>query len=73
VIGAAQRRSGRRQATSETPVVLLIKTARGGILQDSGYDEVWDQARQAPSPPPSTGHRSAAAPTTCATRLSPCG
>jgi integrase len=24
-----------------------LKTARGGILQDSGYNEVWDQARKA--------------------------
>jgi integrase len=25
----------------------IFQTARGGILQDSGYNEVWDQARQA--------------------------
>jgi integrase len=24
----------------------VFQTARGGILQDSGYNEVWDQARQ---------------------------
>jgi hypothetical protein len=24
----------------------VFQTARGGILQDSGYNEVWDQARR---------------------------
>jgi integrase len=30
-----------------TPDGRIFQTARGGILQDSGYNEVWDQARQA--------------------------
>jgi integrase len=29
-----------------TPDGRVFQTARGGILQDSGYNEVWDQARQ---------------------------
>jgi integrase len=29
-----------------TPDGRIFQTARGGILQDSGYNEVWDQARQ---------------------------
>ena len=34
-----------------TPDGRIFQTARGGILQDSGYNEVWTQARkQAPSP-----------------------
>jgi integrase len=46
----------------------VFQTARGGVLQDSGYNEIWTRARKAVLIPPSTGHRSAAAPTTCATR-----
>jgi hypothetical protein len=30
-----------------TPDGRIFQTARGGILQDSGYNEVWDQARKA--------------------------
>jgi len=30
-----------------TPDGRVFQTARGGILQDSGYNEVWDKARQA--------------------------
>src|ERR1035438_9816629 len=29
-----------------TPDGRIFQTARGGILQDSGYNEVWDQARK---------------------------
>ena len=29
-----------------TPDGRIFQTARGGILQDSGYNEVWDQGRQ---------------------------
>ena len=29
-----------------TPDGRIFQTARGGILQDSGYNEVWDQARR---------------------------
>jgi hypothetical protein len=28
-----------------TPDGRIFQTARGGILQDSGYNEIWDQAR----------------------------
>ena len=51
-----------------TPDGRIFQTARGGILQDSGYNEVWDQARKAALTPSSTGHRSAGAPTTSGTR-----
>jgi hypothetical protein len=34
-----------------TPDGRIFQTARGGILQDSGYNEVWTEARQkAPYP-----------------------
>jgi hypothetical protein len=56
-----------------TPDGRIFQTARGGILQDSGYNEVWDQARKAALTPPSTGPRSADAPTTCGTRRCRCG
>ena len=32
--------------TAPAPDGRIFQTARGGILQDSGYNEVWDQARQ---------------------------
>ena len=51
----------------------VFQTARGGILQDSGYNEVWDQARREALTPPGTGHRSAAARMTCGTRRCRCG
>jgi integrase len=51
-----------------TPDGRIFQTARGGILQDSGCNEVWDQARKAALTPSSTGHRSAGAPTTSGTR-----
>jgi hypothetical protein len=36
-----------RIAASATPVFeRIFQTARGGILQDSGYNEVWTEARQ---------------------------
>ncbi len=55
-----------------TPDGRIFQTARAGILQDSAYGEVWRPARR-PSPRPSAGRRPAAAPTTCAMPLSPCG
>ena len=51
----------------------VFQTARGGILQDSGYNEVWDQARGEALTPPGTGHRSAAARMTGGTRRCRCG
>jgi len=51
----------------------IFTAAGGGILQDSGYNEVWGQARREALTLPSTGHRSAAAPTTCGTRRCRCG
>ena len=56
-----------------TPDGRIFQTARGGILQDSAYSEVWAEARKRPSPRPSAGRRSAAAPTTCGTRRCRCG
>jgi hypothetical protein len=56
-----------------TPDGRIFQTARGGILQDSGYNEVWGVARKQALPPPSSAPRSAAAPTTCATWRSRCG
>jgi integrase len=50
----------------------IFQPARGGILQDSGYNESGTRPAGKRSPPPSTGHRSAA-PTTCGTRRSPYG
>jgi hypothetical protein len=35
-----------RIAASATPVERIFQTARGGILQDSGYNEVWTEARK---------------------------
>ena len=40
----------------------VFQTARGGILQDSGYNEFWTRPAGKRSPQPSTGHRSAAGP-----------
>jgi hypothetical protein len=51
----------------------LFQTARGGILQDSGYTRSGTKPARPRSPPPSTGHRSAAAPTTCGTLRCRCG
>ena len=39
----------------------IFQTARGGILQDSGYNEFWTRPAGKRSPPPSTGHRFATA------------
>jgi integrase len=61
------------RGSGRTPDGRIFQTTRGGILQDSGYNEVWDEARRERSPPPSTGHRSAAAPTTCGTLRCRCG
>jgi integrase len=36
-----------------TPDGRIFQTARGGILQDSGYNEVWTEARKTASPSPS--------------------
>ena len=46
-----------------TPDGRIFQTASGGLLQDSGYNEVWTAAREGPSPPPSTGRRWAGVPT----------
>ena len=40
-----------------TPDGRIFQTASGGLLQDSGYNEVWTAAREGPSPPPSTCRR----------------
>ena len=56
-----------------TPDGRIFQTASGGLLQDSGYNEVWTAAREGPSPPPSTGRRWAGVPTTCGTRRCRCG
>jgi len=50
----------------------IFQTARGGILQDLAYGAVWTEARKEALPRP-VHHRSAAAPTTCATRRCHCG
>ena len=42
--GPAARAHIKRFGT--TPDGRIFQTARGGILQDSGYNEVWNQARQ---------------------------
>jgi integrase len=34
-----------------TPDGRVFQTASGGLLQDSGYNEVWTAAREGPSPP----------------------
>ena len=51
----------------------IFQTARGGILQDSGYNEVWDPGPQGSADPARPGHRSAAARMTCGTRRCHCG
>jgi integrase len=51
----------------------VFQTARGGILQDSAYGEVWTEARKQALPRPSAGRRSADAPTTCGTLQYRCG
>ena len=56
-----------------TPDGRIFQTASGGLLQDSGYNEVWTAAREGPSPPPSTGRRWAGVPTACGTRRCRCG
>ena len=56
-----------------TPDGRVFQTARGGILQDSGYNEVWAEARKQALTPPSTGRRSADARMTCGTRRCRCG
>jgi integrase len=51
----------------------VFQTARGGILQDSGYNEVWAEARKNALTPAQYRSRSAAARTTCGTRRCRCG
>jgi hypothetical protein len=40
------RRRAHIKRYGTTPDRRIFQTARGGILQDSGYNEVWDQARR---------------------------
>jgi integrase len=51
----------------------IFQTARGGLLQDSGYNEVWTEARKKALTPAQRRSRSPAALTTCATPASRCG
>jgi integrase len=51
----------------------VFQTARGGILQDSGYNEVWDQARKAALTPAQYRSPLGRRPTTCGTRRCRCG
>jgi hypothetical protein len=58
-----------------TPDGRVFQTSRGGILQDSGYNEVWAEARQQALTPAQyrSPPLSAAARMTCGTRRSRCG
>ena len=51
----------------------IFQTARGGLLQDTAYSAVWDQARKTALTPAQHPHPSAAAPTTCGTPPCPWG
>jgi integrase len=51
----------------------IFQTARGGILQDSAYGEVWTEARKQALTPAHCRSPLAAAPTTCGTRRCHCG
>ena len=46
----------------------IFFTTRGGLIQDSAYSAVWQEARAAALPPPSKPPRSPGGPTTCGTR-----
>ena len=61
------------RGSARPPTGRIFQTARGGILQDSGYNEVWTEARKTALTPASSAPRSPAALTTCATPASRCG
>ena len=46
----------------------IFFTTRGGLIQDSAYSAVWQEARAAALPPPSKPPRSPGGPATCGTR-----
>ena len=56
-----------------TPDGRVFQTSRGGILQDSAYGEVWDQARKQALTPAQYRSPLGRRPLTCATRRCRCG
>ena len=56
-----------------TPDGRIFQTARGGILQDSGYNEVWTEARQKALTPAQYRSPLGRRPMTCGTRRCRCG